>query len=52
MANVFDTLFERDFIEQMTDQEEVKALFEKESVPFYIGFDQQLIVFMLDTLFL
>ncbi len=39
MANVFDTLFERDFIEQMTDQEEVKALFEKESVPFYIGFD-------------
>ena len=39
MANVFDTLFERDFIEQMTDEEEVKALFEKESVPFYIGFD-------------
>ncbi len=39
MSNVFDTLYERDFIEQMTDPDEVKALFEKESVPFYIGFD-------------
>ncbi|MFR8104595.1 MAG: tyrosine--tRNA ligase [Clostridia bacterium] len=39
MANVFDVLEERGFIEQMTHEQEIKELFEKESVPFYIGFD-------------
>lgn len=39
MASVFDTLEERGFIEQITDEEEVRELFSKESVPFYIGFD-------------
>ena len=39
MANVFDVLEERGFIEQITHEKEVKELFEKESVPFYIGFD-------------
>lgn len=37
--NVFDILEERGFIEQITDEEEVRELFSKESVPFYIGFD-------------
>ena len=39
MANVFEVLEERGFIEQITHEKEVKELFEKESVPFYIGFD-------------
>ena len=39
MANVFDILEERGFVEQLTDEKEVRAMFEKESVPFYIGFD-------------
>ena len=37
--NVFDILEERGFIEQMTHPKEIKELFEKESVPFYIGID-------------
>ena len=37
--SVFDTLEERGYIEQITHINEVKELFEKESVPFYIGFD-------------
>lgn len=37
--NVFDILKERGFIEQITHEEEVKALLEKEKVKFYIGFD-------------
>lgn len=37
--NVFESLKERGFIEQITHEEEVKALLEKESVKFYIGFD-------------
>lgn len=37
--NVFDILEERGYIEQMTHPEEIKALFAKESVPFYIGID-------------
>lgn len=37
--NVFEILKERGFIEQITHEEEVKALLEKESVKFYIGFD-------------
>lgn len=39
MTNVFDILEERGYIEQMTHPEEIKALFGKESVPFYIGID-------------
>jgi len=39
MKNVFDVLEERGYIEQMTHEEEIKSLFAKESVPFYIGFD-------------
>ena len=39
MASVFDILEERGYIEQITHLEEVKELFSKESVPFYIGFD-------------
>ncbi len=37
--NVFEILKERGFIEQITHEEEVKTLLEKESVKFYIGFD-------------
>lgn len=36
--NVFDTLMERGYIEQIT-HEELKDILGKESVPFYIGFD-------------
>ena len=36
--NVFDTLMERGYIEQIT-HEELKEVLGKESVPFYIGFD-------------
>ena len=39
MPNVFDVLEESCFIEQMTHEKEIKDLFAKESVPFYIGFD-------------
>lgn len=39
MTNVFDILEQRGYIEQMTHPEEIKALFGKESVPFYIGID-------------
>jgi len=39
MSNVLDILEERGYIEQMTHEQEMKELFEKESVPFYIGFD-------------
>ena len=39
MANVFDVLDERGYIEQMTHPQEIKELFGKESVPFYIGID-------------
>ncbi len=39
MKNVFDILNERGYIEQMTHPEEMKELFAKESVPFYIGID-------------
>ncbi len=37
--NVFDILDERGYIEQMTHPDEIKELFEKQSVPFYIGID-------------
>jgi len=39
MANVYDILSERGFIEQATHEEEIKELLGKESVTFYIGFD-------------
>ena len=39
MKNVFDILDERGYIEQLTHPKEIKELFEKESVPFYIGID-------------
>lgn len=39
MANVFDVLKERGYIEQVTHEEEVKNLLENEKVTFYIGFD-------------
>ncbi len=39
MTNVFDILEERGYIEQMTHPKEIKELFEKKSVPFYIGID-------------
>ena len=37
--NAFEILQERGFIEQMTHEQEIKELFEKEKVTFYIGFD-------------
>lgn len=39
MASVFDTLRERGFIQQVTHEEPLKELLEKEKVTFYIGFD-------------
>ena len=40
MKNVFDILEERNYIEQMTHPEEMKALFGSgKSIPFYIGID-------------
>ena len=39
MQNVYDILLERGFIEQVTHEDEVKALLSKESATFYIGFD-------------
>lgn len=37
--NAFQVLKERGFIEQLTHEEEIKTLLEKEKVSFYIGFD-------------
>ena len=39
MANVFDTLKERGFIAQCTNEEELRKIFDTEQVTFYIGFD-------------
>ena len=39
MQNIFDILQERNYIEQMTHPEQMKEMFSKESVPFYIGID-------------
>ena len=39
MTNVFDTLSERGFIDQVTFEDELRELLGKESVTFYIGFD-------------
>lgn len=37
--NVFDTLFERGYIKQLTHEEEIRELLDKEKITFYIGFD-------------
>lgn len=37
--NVFDVLKERGFIEQCTNEEEIRELLGKEKIKFYIGFD-------------
>lgn len=37
--NVYDILVERNYVEQATHEEEIRELFNKESVTFYIGFD-------------
>lgn len=39
MTNVFDTLQERGYIDQVTHEEEFRELLGKESITFYIGFD-------------
>lgn len=39
MQNVFDILEQRGYIEQLTHEKEMRELFEKESVSFYIGID-------------
>ncbi|MCL1905581.1 MAG: tyrosine--tRNA ligase [Clostridiales bacterium] len=39
MTNVFDTLIERGFIEQSSNEEEVRRLLGNPPVTFYIGFD-------------
>ncbi len=39
MANVFDTLQERGFIEQCTHPDDLRELLGKEAITFYIGFD-------------
>jgi len=39
MANVYDTLLERGYIDQVTYEDELRELLEKEKVTFYIGFD-------------
>ena len=39
MQNVLDILEERNYIEQMAHPEEMRELFSKENVPFYIGID-------------
>lgn len=39
MANVYDVLLERGYIDQVTYEDELRELLEKEQVTFYIGFD-------------
>ena len=39
MKNFYQTLLERSFIEQVTDPEEMEALFEQKVISAYIGFD-------------
>ncbi len=39
MANVIDILKERGYIDQITHEEELKELMDKEPITFYIGFD-------------
>ena len=37
--SVYDVLQERGFLKQLSHEEEIKELLEKEKVTFYIGFD-------------
>ncbi len=37
--NAFEMLMERGFVEQMTHEDEIRELFDKEQVTFYIGYD-------------
>lgn len=39
LTNVFDILKERGFVAQCTNEQELRELFDKEQVTFYIGFD-------------
>lgn len=39
MSSVFDVLQERGYIKQLTHEDEIRELLEKEKVTFYIGFD-------------
>lgn len=39
VASVYDTLLERGYIKQVTHEEELRELLEKEKITFYIGFD-------------
>lgn len=39
MQNIFDILGQRGYIEQLTHEKEMRELFERESVSFYIGID-------------
>lgn len=39
MASVYDILVERGFLKQLTHEQEIKELLEKEKITFYIGFD-------------
>jgi len=39
VSNVYQTLLERGFIQQVTHEEPLKEMLEKEKVTFYIGFD-------------
>jgi len=39
MTNVYDTLQERGFIEQVTDEAAIRDLFDREQVTAYVGFD-------------
>lgn len=39
MSSVFDTLKERGFIAQLTHEDSIREMLEKEKVTFYIGFD-------------
>jgi len=39
MSNIYDVLVERGYVDQVTYEDELRELFEKESVTFYIGFD-------------
>lgn len=39
MASIYDTLLDRGYIKQVTHEEELRELLEKEKITFYIGFD-------------
>jgi len=39
MTNVYDTLMERGFVQQVTDEKAVRDLFDSETVTAYIGYD-------------